>query len=487
MIRVLEGLKPERVFYYFEEISKIPRCSFKEEKISNFLKEFGESHKLDTYQDEALNIIIKKPGTKGYENSPTVVLQGHMDMVCEKDDGVDHDFSKDPIKLKVEGDFVKAQGTTLGGDNGIAVAMALAILEAEDIDHPPLEVVITTNEESGMDGAKALDPKLIHGRILINIDSDEEGVVLAGCAGGERNKVSLPISWEDIDLEDKVIYSITVSGLLGGHSGLEIDKGRGNANKILARTLSFVKDECFSLRLAYIEGGSKANAIPRNGRAIIVLDKEDEDRALEAIEGVEELIYNELKDNEPAFKLKVEKLEDNINKVLSEDTYSRLISILTLIPTGVQSMSKEMEGLVESSCNLAVVKIAGDKIVVESSIRSSKEILKENLSKQIKTVADIVKAEMESYGSYPAWEFKENSNIREIFKKVYKDLYGEGLRVATIHAGLECGIFAEKFPHMDMISFGPNMYGAHTPEEKLSISSTERTYNLLLNVLKEIK
>lgn len=487
MTRVLEGLKPERVFYYFEEISKIPRCSFKEEKINNFLKEFGESHKLDTYQDEALNIIIKKPGTKGYENSPTVVLQGHMDMVCEKDDGVDHDFSKDPIKLKVEGDFVKAQGTTLGGDNGIAVAMALAILEAEDIDHPPLEVFITTNEESGMDGAKALDPKLIHGRILINIDSDEEGVVLAGCAGGERNKVSLPISWEDIDLEDKVIYSITVSGLLGGHSGLEIDKGRGNANKILARTLSFVKDECFSLRLAYIEGGSKANAIPRNGRAIIVLDKEDEDRALEAIEGVEELIYNELKDNEPAFKLKVEKLEDNINKVLSEDTYSRLISILSLIPTGVQSMSKEMEGLVESSCNLAVVKIAGDKIVVESSIRSSKEILKENLSKQIKTVADIVKAEMESYGSYPAWEFKENSNIREIFKKVYKDLYGEGLRVATIHAGLECGIFAEKFPHMDMISFGPNMYGAHTPEEKLSISSTERTYNLLLNVLKEIK
>ena len=243
----------------------------------------------------------------------------------------------------------------------------------------------------------------------------------------------------------------------------------------------------FSLRLAYIEGGSKANAIPRNGKAIIVLDKEDEDKALKAIEGVEELIYNELKANEPDFKLKVEKLEDNINKVLSEDTYSRLISILTLIPTGVQSMSKEMEGLVESSCNLAVVKIAGDKIIVESSIRSSKEILKENLSKQIKTVADIVKAEMESYGSYPAWEFKENSNIREIFKKVYKDLYGEDLRVATIHAGLECGIFAEKFPHMDMISFGPNMYGAHTPEEKLSISSTERTYNLLLNVLKEIK
>lgn len=487
MTRVLEGLKPERVFYYFEEISKIPRCSFKEEKISNFLKEFGESHKLETYQDEALNIIIKKPGTKGYENSPTVVLQGHMDMVCEKEDEVNHDFSKDPIKLKVEGDFVKAQGTTLGGDNGIAVAMALAILESEDIPHPPLEVLITSNEESGMDGAKALDPKLINGRILINIDSEEEGVILAGCAGGERNKVRLPISWEVLDLKNKAIYSITVSGLLGGHSGMEIDKGRGNANKIMARALSFIKDECDSLCLAHIEGGSKANAIPRNGNAIIIFEKENEDRILKAIKAVNELIQMELRNTDPDFKLIVERVETKIDKVLSEDTFNRLISMLTLIPTGVESMSREIEGLVESSCNLAIVRIEENEIIVESSIRSSKEVLKSNISKQIKTVADIIRAEWESYGSYPAWEYKEDSKIREIFEKVYKDLYGTDIKVTAIHAGLECGIFAEKIPDMDMISFGPNMYGVHTPDEKLSISSTERVYDLLLNVLKEIK
>src|SRR5690554_5282590 len=243
MSRKLEGLKPERVFYYFEEISKIPRCSFHEEKISNFLKEFGETQGLETIQDKALNIIIKKPGTSGYENSPTVVLQGHMDMVCEKKEATIHDFSKDPLKLKVEGDFVMAEGTTLGGDNGIAVAMALALLESKDIPHPPLEVIITTNEESGMDGAKALDPKYIDGRMLINIDSEVEGTILVSCAGGERNMLTLPIEWESIKtLDDKLIYSIKTIGLQGGHSGMEIHKERGNAIKIITRILAFVKD-----------------------------------------------------------------------------------------------------------------------------------------------------------------------------------------------------------------------------------------------------
>lgn len=487
MSRRLEGIKPERVFYYFEEISKIPRCSFHEEKISNFLKEFGKEQKLETIQDEALNIIIKKPGTFDYENSPTVILQGHMDMVCEKEEDSNHDFSKDFLKLKVEGDFLEAEGTTLGGDNGIAVAMALALLESKDIPHPPLEVVFTTNEESGMDGVKALDPKHINGRILINIDSEEEGTILVSCAGGERNKVTIPIDWQSIELtEDKIIYSIKISGLQGGHSGMEIHKGRGNANKIIARILAFVKDEC-KYDLVHIEGGSKTNAIPRNGKAIIVLEREDESIFLQAIEALENEIQKELASSDSNFKLIIEKVDKEVDKVFTEDSFNRTIAALTLIPTGVQSMSMDMEGLVESSNNLGIVNTLDKEVTIESAIRSSKETLKSNISKQIKTVADIVNGKWESYGSYPAWEYSKDSQIREIFKRVYKTQYGEDINVAAIHAGLECGIFAEKFHDMDMISFGPDMYGVHTPEEKLSIESTKRTYNLLLNVLKEIK
>ncbi|HSH36666.1 aminoacyl-histidine dipeptidase [Schnuerera sp.] len=487
MSRKLEGLKPERVFYYFEEISKIPRCSFHEEKISNFLKEFGETQGLETIQDKALNIIIKKPGTSGYENSPTVVLQGHMDMVCEKEEATIHDFSKDPLKLKVEGDFVMAEGTTLGGDNGIAVAMALALLESKDIPHPPLEVIITTNEESGMDGAKALDPKYIDGRMLINIDSEVEGTILVSCAGGERNMLTLPIEWESIKtLDDKLIYSIKTVGLQGGHSGMEIHKERGNAIKIITRILAFVKDEC-KFHLAHIEGGSKTNAIPRNGKAIIVLDRENEGIFSQAIEALEEQIQEELEISDPDFKLEVEKVEQQVDRVFTEDSFNNIIAALTLIPTGVQSMSKDMEGLVESSNNLGIVKTLDEKITIESAIRSSKETLKKNIGKQIKTVSDIVKGQWESYGSYPAWEYNKDSQIRDIFKRIYKNKYGENIKVEAIHAGLECGIFAEKFHDMDMISFGPNMYGVHTPEEKLSIESTNKSYDLLLDVLKEIK
>ena len=487
MSRKLEGVKPERVFYYFEEMTKVPRCSFHEEKISNFLKSFGEKQGLETIQDEALNIIIKKPAYPGYENSPTVVLQGHMDMVCEKDGDSNHDFSKDPLDLKIEGDFLKAEKTTLGADNGIAVAMCLAILESKDIPHPPLEILVTTNEESGMGGAFNLDPKRIDGRMLINIDSEEEGNILVSCAGGERNLVTIPIEWEPFNSnQDNIVYSIKIAGLQGGHSGMEIHKGRGNANKILARILAAIKDEC-DIKLVHIEGGSKTNAIPRNGEAIVCLNKEDEKTFIEVVKTYEEQIQNELKTSDPGFNIITNIVNDKPKKVFSGDTFNRTIAALTLIPTGVQSMSMDIEGLVESSNNLGIVKTLENELTIESAMRSSQKTLKENIAKQIKTVADIVKAEWKSYSSYPAWEYKKDSKLREIFKRVYKSQYGEDINVAAIHAGLECGLFAEKFENMDMVSFGPNMYGVHTPEERLSISSTERTYKLLLNVLKEIK
>ena len=484
MSRKLEGIKPERVFYYFEQITKIPRCSFHEEKISNYLKSFGDEQGLETIQDEALNIIIKKPGYSGYENSPTVVLQGHMDMVCEKEDSSNHDFSNDPLDLKIEGDFLKADRTTLGADNGIAVAMCLALLESKDIPHPPLEILITANEESGMGGAFALNPNHIDGRVLINIDSEEEGNILVSCAGGERNLVTIPIEWVD-NSEGSIAYSIKTAGLKGGHSGMEIDKGRGNANKILVRILAAIKDEC-EISLAHIEGGSKTNAIPRNGEMIICLSGK-ENAFIEVVNAYKEQIQKELKDSEPNFEIIIEKMDDKINKVLSEDSLNRVIAALTLIPTGVQSMSADIEGLVESSNNLGIVKTLEDEITIESSVRSSQGTLKKNIAMQIETASDIAGGKWKSYSSYPAWEYKKDSKIREVFKRVYKAQYGKNVTVTAIHAGLECGLFAEKFENMDMISFGPDMTGVHTPEERLSISSTERTYRLLLNVLKEIK
>lgn len=484
---VLEGLKPERVFYYFEELSKIPRCSKHEEKVSAYLAELGRKLGLETIQDESLNVIIKKPGTPGYENSPTVVLQGHMDMVCEKEDTSDHDFSKDPIKLIVDGDFVTADGTTLGADDGIAIAMCLAVLESKDIPHPPLEVLITTDEETGMTGAHNLDTNYITGKMLINIDSEEEGIALVGCAGGERDEVTIPVEWNPLDDNYNTVYYIKTKGLLGGHSGMEINKGRGNANKIICRALAFAKDEC-DLKLALIEGGSKANAIPKNGLAKVAIKKEDEEVFLRAINAIGEMIKKELSVAEPDFELLVEKADEKIEKVLTEDSFNRVIAALTLIPTGVQSMSMEIEGLVESSNNMAIVETKEDEVVITSTLRSSKASLKANIAKQIKTVADIVKGSWNSYGAYPAWELKEKSELREIFKRVYKEQYGKELVISAVHAGLECGLFDEKFGgSLDMISFGPSMYGVHTTDEKISISSVERTYQLLLNVLKEIK
>lgn len=478
----LEGLKPERVFYYFEELTKIPRCSNEEQKVSDYLKSVGENLGLEVIQDEALNIVIKKPGTKGYENKPIVVLQGHMDMVCEKGDDVDHDFSIDPINITVEEDLVIAKDTTLGGDNGIAVAMGLALLESTDIPHPPLELLVTTNEETGLTGADKLDPKYIDGRILINIDSEEEGTILVSCAGGERNIVSIPYSLEEIN--DKTTFTLRISGLLGGHSGMEIDKGRGNSNRILGRVLNRLNEE-LDYALSYVDGGSKSNAIPRLSIAKILLNKEDIDKAKSVVEDMEKLIKFELSSSDNNLSITLEET-DNTNKTFSKDVKNKIITALMLIPTGVQSMSQDIKGLVESSNNLGVLKTLDDMVTIECAIRSSVGSLKKNIAYQIRLVAEALDCNWESTSAYPAWEYDKDSYIREVFKKSYRELYNKELKVEAIHAGLECGLFKEKFGEIDMVSFGPNLYGVHAPGEKLSISSTERTYSLLLKVLENI-
>lgn len=482
-MRTLENLQPERVFFYFEELTRIPRCSGEEKKVSDYLVNFAKKHNLDVIQDEALNIIIKKPGTIGYEKAPKIVLQGHMDMVCEKESNIEHDFSKDPIELRVEGDYIMANGTTLGADNGIAAAMCLAVLESKDISHPPLEVLLTTSEETGMDGAIALNPESVEGKILINIDSEEEGKLLVSCAGGERDKIEIPIEWENVD-DSFIPYSIAIRGLKGGHSGMEINEGRGNANVLMGRVLAELKDVEF--RLVSVDGGSKTNAIPREAKAILVVIPKDEGVFKEAITKMEDSFKNEFKSSDPNVVVEIEKC-NGAQKVFSCDTANKMIAALMLIPNGVQTMSREMEELVESSNNLGIVTTLDNSMTFESSLRSSVRSLKEKMAYQMELIANITSGKWECYAAYPEWEYTVYSYIREVFQRVYKEMTKEEIEISAIHAGLECGLFKEKFGDMDMVSFGPNMYGVHTPDEKLSISSTKRTWELLLNVLKEIK
>lgn len=480
----LEGLNPERVFYYFEELTKIPRCSHDEKRVSDYLLSVGDSLGLETIQDEALNIIIKKPASPGYESRPTVVLQGHMDMVCEKSDDSNHDFSKDPITIEKHDDFIMSPNTTLGADNGIAVAMCLALLEDKDAPHPALEVLITTNEETGLTGAAALNPKHIDGRILINIDSEEEGTILVSCAGGQRDMITIPAKWKESN-KDKNFYKLTVSGLVGGHSGMEINKGRGNSNRILGRVLNRLNEKV-RVNLTHVEGGSLSNAIPRYAQAIIAMDKHYEGKVKEEISLLEEEIKTELTSIDKGFNISFEET-DRTDMVLRNSVKNKVITALMLIPTGVQSMSQDIQGLVESSNNLGVVKTFQDKITIECSIRSSVGSLKANISNQMKLIAKALYSDWSSSSSYPAWEYRKDSYIREVFNQSYKELYGKELKVEAIHAGLECGLFDEKWEGMDMVSFGPNLAGVHAPGESLSISSTERTYELLLKVLENIK
>ncbi|AEX85369.1 aminoacyl-histidine dipeptidase [Marinitoga piezophila KA3] len=479
---VLDGLKPEKVFKFFEEISMIPRCSGNEKAISDYLVKFAKERNLEYIQDDALNVIIKKPATPGYENVPGVIIQGHIDMVCEKTSDSNHDFSKDPLKLQIDGDFIKATNTTLGADNGIAVAYALAILDSDDIEHPYIEVLMTTEEETGMGGANALDPELLKGKVLLNIDSEEEGIFYVSCAGGLRDIITLPIEFMDAPSGFKS-YEIKVFGLQGGHSGMEIIKQRGNANKLLGRVLYDLnkKIEVYGIS---IDGGDKSNAIPREATAKILT--KDKAKLIEIIDYWKKVFKNEFSITDPDVELSVNEIE-HYNKVMTKDSFEKAINILMLVHDGIQTMSKAIEGLVESSSNLGVVKTFDNRIEFTSATRSSVETLRDLIHNKAEIIAKLNGAKITTNAPYPAWEYKKDSKIRELMKKVYKDMYGKEPEITAIHAGLECGILSGKMKDVDMISFGPNIYGAHTPEEKLSISSTQRVWEFLLNVLKEMK
>lgn len=473
------------VFRYFGEISAIPRGSGNEKQISDYMVEFAKKHCLEVIQDKAMNVIIKKPASPGYEGAPTVILQGHLDMVCEKNKSTVHDFDKDPIKLKVVDDMIYAQGTTLGADNGIALAFAMALLASKDILHPGLEVLFTSDEENTMSGAPALDAGKLKGRILINMDSEEEGKFLVSSAGGLKAKLVLPVKWDNAPLDMSVIR-LSLGGLKGGHSGVEIDKGRGNANKLMGRLLDKLTKES-EIYISGLNGGLKSNAIPRESEALLLADSKDVGKLESIVKEQEKLFKNELRTADPDIYLLFETVSEKVEKVFAKETANRAISSLMLLPNGIQSMSMDISGLVESSTNLGVVSTTDSEIWLVNEIRSSVRSLKWNILSQVEALAAVMGGTVIKESEYPEWEYNPDSKIRTLFIETYKSKYNVDPEIVAIHAGLECGVFMSKINDLDAISMGPDLYDAHTPDEHISIPSAERVWEFLLEVLKNVK
>ncbi|MDM5154972.1 aminoacyl-histidine dipeptidase [Bacillus sp. DX1.1] len=481
----LEQLTKHPVFHHFAEISKIPRGSGNEQEISDYLVKFAQERNLEVVQDKALNVIIKKPATAGYENVPAIIIQGHMDMVCEKNQATVHDFEKDPIQLRIVGDMLYANQTTLGADNGIAVGYALALLDAKDIPHPALEVVITTEEETTMGGAFAVDPKHFDGKIFINIDSEEDHKLLVSSAGGAKAVETIPVVWEEVPA-DTAAYRLYVGGLKGGHSGMEIDKERGNANKVLGRVLHDLSNE-ISFDISEIHGGLKTNAIPRESIATILLSAGDVQKVEEKVEEWTRILQEELRAVDPDVHVSLTKLEEIVETVFAKETQKQLISSLFLIPNGIQSMSMDIKGLVVSSTNLGVVETLHNEIKLRNEVRSSVSSLKQHIVDEIKHIAELVGAQFEKESEYPEWPYNPNSPIRDLFEKVHKEKYNKDAEIFAVHAGIECGVFVQKMHGLDAISLGPDIFNVHTPDEHISISSVINNWEYFIEVMRETK
>lgn len=481
------NFEPKEVFQYFEEICSIPHGSSHTEHISNYLVEFAKEHQLSYIQEECGNVIIFKEASKGYENAPTVIIQGHMDMVCEKEEGADINFLTDGLKLYVDGDYIGAEHTTLGGDDGIAVAYMLAILASQDskavILHPALEVVFTVDEEIGMLGAAALDASVLKGSMLLNIDSEEEGVLTTSCAGGVVGEVTFPFSSTQID---GGCYELLIEGLKGGHSGVEIHKERGNANILMGRLLFEISQE-MGFGLSNISGGLKDNAIPRASRAVIWLEEEKETLLQEIAADFERTIRKEYRVSDGEVTVKVQKLQPSTGVMMHPREKEILLYILRNIPNGVQKMSMDIPGLVETSCNLGIVETMEDCVKLQVSLRSSVESEKRELSDKIRYLTEFLGCDYEEKGDYAGWEYNPDSELQRIMVNVYEKMYGKAPKVEAVHAGLECGILSAKLPGLQCISMGPDILDIHTPKERLSIASTKRVWEYIKAVLEEIK
>jgi dipeptidase D len=483
MGNILGSLKPEVVWNHFEEICNYPRPSRKEDKIASYVVSVGKRNNLETLRDEFGNVLIRKPAVPGKENLTPVVLQGHLDMVAEKNNDVKHDFIKDPITPYIDGDWVKAKGTTLGSDNGIGVAAALAVLESKDIDHGPLEAVFTLDEETGLFGAQALKPGFLKSSILLNLDSEEDGTLYIGCAGGQNTIAKIKYNQKDVPGNTFAI-ELKVTGLKGGHSGLDIITGRGNAIKLIVRLLHEL-NYIFGIRLVNINGGSKHNAIPRECSAVIRAAKKSKEDVLNYVESYNQIVKSELASVEHNLNVTAVEIKSRA-KVIDKSSSANLVNSLYAVPNGVIKMSADIEGLVETSTNLAVVVTKSKTIEITLSQRSSVESERNDISNAISSLFNLAKAEVSHVDGYPGWKPNIHSPVLSVLKSVYKDLYGSEPEVKAIHAGLECGIINERYPDMDMISFGPTIIGAHSPDEKVQISTVSKFWDLLVNVLKNI-
>ena len=470
---VLEHYEPREALRYFEELCAIPHGSGDTKRISDYCVRFAEAHGLQYVQDKHNNIVIRKLGTKGYEDHPTVILQGHLDMVCEKDADCDVDFSKDGLRLRCDGEYMSAEGTTLGGDDGIAVAYALAILAADDLKHPPIEAVFTVDEEIGMLGADAMDMSVLKGRVLLNCDSEDEGILTVSCAGGATSRLTLPIRRRACAGK---VWRIGVKNLTGGHSGTEINKGRENANKVLAAVLNVL-----GMRLIAVNGGSKDNAIPRSCEALVISDDMTPDVLAFCIDTANQTI----RDRESAAEFYFEPAESDITP-MDKKSSEAVIALLNDLPNGVQKMSEDIPGLVQTSLNLGILKTDADKVTMTFSVRSSVNAEKADLIETLRSTGEKYGASYSESGAYPAWEYQKQSRLREVMIETFRDLYGREPVVEAIHAGLECGIFSDRLPGLDAVSFGPQMHDIHTSRERLDLASAERTWKYLLAVLEKL-
>ena len=480
---VLENCEPKRVFHYFEEICKIPHGSGNTRQISDYLVQFAKNHDLKYIQDEMNNVVIYKPGTAGYENAPTVIVQGHMDMVCEKRPDVDHDFTKDGLNLSVEGDYVSANGTTLGGDDGIAVAYGLALLESDTIAHPPLEVFITVDEEIGLLGAVGFDCSVLKGRRFINLDSEAEGSLWISCAGGLSGISHIPVTRLEAKGEK---LTVKISGLMGGHSGAEIDKNRANANSLLGKFLHGF-DAKAGYELISVQGGQKDNAITRESIAELLTVKENVEAVKEYAASMQTAWREEYTGTDEGITVTVTEEGEQDAKVLHPTSKEKVVFFLVNVPYGVQKMSGTIKGLVETSTNIGILKTSENEVLGSSSIRSSVETARDALSDKIEYLTEFLGGEYERQGVYPAWEYRKDSPLRDKMVEVYEEMYGQKPNVVAIHAGLECGLFYKKMEGLDCVSLGPDMKDIHTSEEVLSISSTERVWKYLVKVLGALK
>ncbi len=480
-MRELEELEPKKVFYYFEELCGIPHPSYKEKRISDYLVGFAKERGLEHYQDDLYNVVMIAPATAGYEDEEPVILQGHMDMVCEKEPDCGIDFENDGLKLLIDGDYVTAQGTTLGGDDGIAIAYALAILDSPDIAHPRLEIIFTASEETGMEGASGVDLSMLKGHKLLNLDSETEGVMTVSCAGGNSSVCHVPVAYE---AGSGSALSLRVGGLKGGHSGVEIDKGRANANRVMGRLLLALEQSGVDYALAALSGGAKQNAIPREAGATVLVAEEAADAAKRALEDAAAQIKNEYATTDPGLTLFIEESGEQQMQALQSPSKNSVVMLLNNLPGGIQSMSADIPGLVETSLNMGIVALDEKEFRAEFAVRSSVESARDALTARIRNLAEYAGGTVTVGGVYPAWEYRKDSVLREDAARIFREMYGKEPKIEAIHAGLECGILAGKIDGLDGISIGPDMCDVHTFGEKLSISSTKRVFDFVVELLK---